>query len=86
MLFITLLLPKGKAENAVKYLKEIKPPKNITIQQLYFTFGRYDGIIIFEAPSEATAMNFIMKTGLATHYTIQTLIAVSTKEITAFSQ
>jgi len=86
MLFITLLLPKGKAENAVKYLKEIKPPKNITIQQLYFTFGRYDGIIIFEAPSEAAAMNFIMKTGLAAHYTIQTLIAVSTKEITAFSQ
>lgn len=86
MLFITLLLPKGKAENAIKYLKEIKPPKNITIQQLYFTFGRYDGIIIFEAPSEATAMNFIMKTGLATHYTVQTLIAVPTKEITTFSQ
>ena len=86
MLFITLLLPKGKAENAINYLKKIKPPKNITIKQLYFTFGQYDGIIIFEAPSEATAMNFIMKTGLATHYTIRTLVAVPTKEITTFSQ
>lgn len=86
MLFITLLLPKGKTETAIKYLKEIKPPKNITIQQLYFTFGRYDGIIIFEAPSEAAAMNFVMKTKLAMHYTIQTLIAVPTNEVTAFSQ
>jgi len=85
MLFITLLLPKGKPENAVKYLTEIKPPKNIIIQQLYFTFGRYDGIIIFEAPSEVAAMNFVMKTGLATHYTVQTLIAVPTKEIKGFS-
>jgi len=27
-----------------------------------------------------------MKTGLATHYTVQTLIAVPPKEITAFSE
>ena len=86
MLFITLLLPKGKGEDAIKYLNQIKPSKNITIRDIYFTFGQYDGIIIFEAPSEATAMSFVMKTGLATHYTAQTLIAVPTKEITAFSQ
>jgi len=81
MLFVTLMLPKGKGANAVKYLKELKPPKGIKIRDLYFTFGRYDGIIIFEAPDERAAMNFVMETGFATEYTMETLIVVPAKEI-----
>jgi len=81
MLFITLLQPKGKGEDAVKYLKALKAPKAITIKGVYFTYGRYDGIIIFEAPSEVTAMKFIMETGFATLYTVETLVAVPAKEI-----
>jgi len=81
MLFITLLQPKGKGEDAVKYLKQLKAPKGITLKGVYFTYGRYDGIIMFEAASEITAMKFIMETGFATHYTVETLVAVSTKEL-----
>jgi len=81
MLFITLLQPKGKGEDAVKYLKELKAPKGITLKGVYFTYGRYDGIIIFEAQSEITAMKFIMDTGFATLYTVETLVAVPTNEL-----
>lgn len=76
MLFITLLQPKGKGEDAVKYLKELKAPKGITLKGVYFTYGRYDGIIMFEAVDEVTAMKFVMRTGFATLYTVETLIAV----------
>jgi len=81
MLFITLLQPKGKGTEAVKYLKELKAQKNITIKGVFFTYGRYDGVIMFEAPDEVTAMKFIMETGFATQYTVETLIAVSAKQL-----
>jgi len=81
MLFITLLVPKGKGEEAVKYLKELKAPKGIIIRDVYFTFGRYDGIIVFEAPTTKAAMDFAMRVGFATNYTMETLTAVSAKEV-----
>ncbi|MBE3116122.1 GYD domain-containing protein [Candidatus Bathyarchaeota archaeon] len=81
MLFVTLMVPKGKGADAVKYLKELAAPKGIKIRDIYFTFGRYDGIIIFEAPDERAAMKFVMETGFATQYTMETLIAVPAKEI-----
>ncbi len=81
MLFVTLLSPKGKGTEAVRYLKELKAPAGITIRDIYFTFGRYDGIIVFEAPDAKTAMNFVMETGFATDYTIETLTAIPAKEL-----
>lgn len=81
MLFITLLSPKGKGVDAVKHLKTLEPPENITIREVFFTFGRYDGIIIFEAVSEAAAMKFVMQTGFDTNYTMETLVAVPTDKI-----
>jgi len=81
LLFITLLQPKGKGEDAVKYLKQIKAPKGITLKGVYFTYGRYDGILMFEAANEVTAMKFIMETGFATLYTVETLVAVPAKEL-----
>jgi uncharacterized protein with GYD domain len=81
MLFVTLLQPKGKGMDAVKYLKHLKAPGGVTIKEVYFTFGRFDGMIIFEAVDEITAMNFVMQTGMTTQYTVETLIAVPAKEI-----
>jgi len=81
MLFISLLQPKGKGTEAIKYLKELKVKKGISIKGVYFTYGRYDGVVMFEASDEVTAMKFIMETGFATQYTIETLIAVPTKEL-----
>jgi len=81
MLFVTLLSPKGKGSEAVKYLKELKAPAGITIRDVYFTFGRYDGVIVLEAPDANTAMNFIMEMAFATNYTVETLMAVTPKEL-----
>jgi len=81
MLFITLLQPKGKGTEAIKYLKELKAKKGITIKGVYFTYGRYDGVLMFEAIDEVTAMKFIMETGFATQYAVETLVAVSAKEL-----
>jgi uncharacterized protein with GYD domain len=50
--FITFLAPKCKSEKAIKYLKELKASKNITVRGVYFTFGRYDCVIMFEAPDQ----------------------------------
>ncbi|KPV65087.1 MAG: hypothetical protein AOA65_0466 [Candidatus Bathyarchaeota archaeon BA1] len=35
--FISLLVLKGKGVEAVKYLKELKAPKGVTIRDVYFT-------------------------------------------------
>jgi uncharacterized protein with GYD domain len=81
MLFVTLLSPKGKGTEAVTYLKKLKPPRGITIREVYFTFGRYDGMIVFDAPDVKAAMNFVMATGFATDYTVETLTAIPAKEL-----
>lgn len=81
MLFVSLLSPKGKGREAVKYLKELKPPQGITVRDTYFTFGRYDGLIVFEAPDGKTAMKFVMETGFATDYTVETLTAIPAEEL-----
>jgi uncharacterized protein with GYD domain len=81
MLFVSLLSPKGKGKEAVDYLKKLKAPKGITIRDVYITFGRYDGVILFEAPDAKTALNFVMETGFATDYTMETLSAVPVKEL-----
>ena len=81
MLFVSLLSPKGKGREAVNYLKEFKAPQGMTVHAVYFTFGRYDGVIVFEAPDAKTAMSFVMETGFATDYTVETLAAVPAKEL-----
>ncbi len=81
MVFVTLLSPKGKGAEAANYLKELKAPAGITIRDVYFTLGRYDGVIVFEAPDANKAMSFVMATGLATDYTAETLTAIPAKEL-----
>jgi uncharacterized protein with GYD domain len=81
MLFMSLLSPKGKGKEAIEYLKKIKAPKGITVRDICVTFGRYDGVILFEAPDSKTALNFVLEIGFATDYTIETLNAVPVKEL-----
>jgi uncharacterized protein with GYD domain len=69
--------PKGKGAEAVKYLKQLKAPKGVTIRNIYFTFGNYDVAIIFESTDAKLAMNFVMNVGFATGYTVETMTAVS---------
>ena len=81
MLFVTLLSPKGKGVDAVKYLKTLKEDEAVKVRDVFFTFGRYDGVIIFEAPDEKSAMKFVMETGFSTEYAVETLIAIPAKEL-----
>ena len=81
MLFVTLLSPKGKGVDAVKYLKTLKEDEAVKVRDVFFTFGRYDGVIIFEAPNEKSAMKFVMETGFFTEYAVETLIAIPAKEL-----
>ena len=80
-LFVTLLSPKGKGIDAVKYLKNLKEKEGVKVRDVFFTFGRYDVVIIFEAPNEKSAMKPVMKTGVSTEYTAETLIATPAKEL-----
>jgi uncharacterized protein with GYD domain len=81
MLFMSLLLPRGKGRETIDYLKNLKAPKGITIRDAYITFGRYDGVILFEATDEKTALNFALEVGFATDYVIETLSAVPAKDL-----
>ena len=80
MLFITLLSPKGKGKEAVNYLKKLKAPRGIKIRGVYFTMGRYDGMILFEAPDVKKAINFAADLGFTTGYLAETLTAIPAKE------
>jgi len=81
MLFMSLLSPKGKGKEAIDYLKKLKAPKGIIIHDVYITFGRYDGVVVFEAPTPKKAMSFVMDIGIETGYLAETLSAVPAKEV-----
>lgn len=81
MLFISLLSPKGKGKEAIAYLKRLKAPRGITIHDVYITFGRYDGVVVFEASDPKKAMSFAMDIGIQTGYLVETLSAVPVKEV-----
>jgi uncharacterized protein with GYD domain len=81
MLFMSLLSPKGKGREAIDYLKKLKAPRGIIIHDVYITFGRYDGVVVFEAPTPKKAMSFVLDVGIETGYLIETLTAVPAKEV-----
>ncbi len=59
MLFVTLArmrekIDKETEEKANKFLAN--PPPGVKIHNVLYTLGRYDFIIIYEAPSEKEAM------------------------------
>jgi uncharacterized protein with GYD domain len=80
VLFITLLQPKG-GRGAVKYLEDLKPPEGVAIKGVYFTLGRYDGVVMFESEDAKAAMDFCMQMGFATDYTVETLTAISAEGV-----
>ena len=81
MFFVSLLSPEGKGREAIAYLKKLKAPKGITLNGTYITFGRYDGVIAFEAPDLKRAMDFAVTVGIDTGYLVETLSAVPAREV-----
>ena len=80
MIFVTICKVRpGKFEEALKAVKEFKsPPPEIKLIANYATFGRLDGIIIFEASDEATAWKFLA--GFQEALKTETFLAIGTFE------
>jgi uncharacterized protein with GYD domain len=81
LLYVTLLEPKGRGAEAVEHLKKLKAPSGVTVHGVYFTLGRYDAVILFEAADHKTALNFVMDIGFKTDYKTETLAAAPAKEV-----
>ena len=84
MTFISLLSPRGKGKEAVEYLRKLKPPKGIIVENIYVTLGRYDAVLLFDATDIDRAMRFAIEVGTATDYTIETLAAVPVIDFKTF--
>ncbi len=61
MLFMTSfdIIP-GKAEEIFYLIKKTKPPEDVKIHQFLKLFGKPDFVVIYEAPNESMAMEFIL--------------------------
>ena len=82
MLFLTLARMKGPIDPEFSKKTEefvSNPPKGIKIHRVLHTLGRYDIVILYEAPNEKvavmTAMNFADKA------ITETLVAIPNEEI-----
>ncbi len=62
MLFLTTLrfLP-GKYEAAIRVYKNPKVPQGVKIREFMGVFGEQDALVIFEAPDEGTAAEFVVQ-------------------------
>ena len=64
MIFVTKMdIISGKTDEAIELVKTGKAPDNIKINNFYQMFGKPDFYLIFEAPDEDKALDFVM------HYT-----------------
>ena len=50
---------KDTADRAAKFKKSIQAAGG-SVKNIYWTMGRYDGVIVFEAPDDATAAAVMM--------------------------
>lgn len=82
MLFIALAKFKKKlskeiiAENMLDIEDDMKG--QVRYLGIYWTLGRYDTVVLFEAPNEKVAMNMALKR--ADRMDIETLVAVPAEE------
>jgi uncharacterized protein with GYD domain len=82
MLFIALAKFKKKlskeiiAENLLDIENDMKG--QVRYLGIYWTLGRYDTVVLFEAPNEKVAMNMALKR--ADRMDIETLVAVPAEE------
>jgi uncharacterized protein with GYD domain len=82
LFFISLVKVKGKPtkENISETTKMFENLKkgNVKVLGLYWTLGRYDGVMIFEAPNEKAAMK--LSIDFADQATFETMVAVPREE------
>jgi uncharacterized protein with GYD domain len=84
MIFISLNKFRGKAtkENTAKSNKILSSEPNVKVLSFYWTLGRYDSILIVEAPDEKTVMKMLTKIG--DYAATETMVAVPREEAIKF--
>jgi uncharacterized protein with GYD domain len=71
---------KDTAKRAEAF-KRIADKAGAKVKEVYWTLGQYDGVLIFEAPEEATATALGLSLGSLGSVRTQTLRAFSVEEI-----
>lgn len=78
MLFIMLVKFKDQLtkENVEKHLKDVEEDAKgeVKYKGIYWTLGRYDTVVMFEAPNEKIAINMVLRR--ADRMEVETLVAV----------
>ena len=82
MIFISLLKDKKKptkelTDRGTRMLDELKA-KGIKILGFYWTLGRYDDVVIFEAPNEKEAMKLAIEA--KDDVEMETMVAIPREE------
>jgi uncharacterized protein with GYD domain len=61
MIFVTIIaIEPEKNREVYETLKKLTPPENVRIVHTFGTFGDIDAILIYEAPDEKIAMDFLL--------------------------
>jgi len=68
---------KAMAGDATKIVEEFKK-KGINVLNWYWTLGRYDTVVVFEAANEKEALKFSL--GVAEFVSSETLVAIPRQE------
>ncbi len=71
---------KDTADRAEKFKKSIQAAGG-SVKNIYWTMGRYDGVIVFEAPDDATAAAVMMGGCAQGNVRTETLRAFDENEI-----
>lgn len=71
---------KDTAKRAANFKQSIQAAGG-TVKQILWTMGRYDGVIIFEAPDDATAVGVMMNGCALGNVRTETLRAFTEEEI-----
>ena len=80
MIFITLNRLRGKAakEDIERTNKILASEPKVKVLAFYWTFGRYDSVLIVEAPNEKTMMKILQQVG--DYAATETMVAIPREE------
>jgi uncharacterized protein with GYD domain len=80
MIFVSLNRFRGKAtkEDIERTNKVLASEPKVKVLAFYWTFGRYDSILILEAPNENTVMKILLQ--VEDYVATETMVAIPREE------
>ncbi|MDD3803755.1 MAG: hypothetical protein PHW02_05130 [bacterium] len=77
MIFVsTLEIITGKTDEALELVKTVKPAEDVKVLHFLQMFGKPDFFLIFEAPNEEIAMDFVLNFSSAMESSTQLGVSV----------